>query len=324
MARSKRTGSGGRSGGARTPGQPNGGGRSDRRGGQRSRDDGPRSEQGSGLRAEITATLAAAGLAPNHRLGQNFMIDPQAVACLVSEADPGSVDRVVEVGPGTGVLTRRLLGHGTPVTAVELDRGLAGVLENELVPRGLELHHGDALVGKSQLHPAIEAAAQGRWVLAANLPYDVSIPVILNCLALPTPPVRLVVTVQLEAAERLCAESGTKAWGASAATAQAAGSGRIVRRLGPRSFHPAPRVRSAILRWDPHQVVPAGFPRWCRDLFAYRRKHVTRALRDAGASTEAASAAVATAGIEGTARFETLTVADLLRLHAATTDLEAM
>lgn len=269
------------------------------------------------LRQEIEATLLAAGLAPNKRLGQNFMVDASAVTALVDTADPAPGQRVVEIGPGTGVLTRRLLQRGARVTAIELDRGLAGVLTAELVPQGLELHHGDALVSKSALHPEVVQVATGDWILAANLPYDVSIPVILNALALPVPPKRVVVTVQLEAAERLCAASGTKAWGASAATAQAAGSGRIVRRLGPRCFHPPPRVRSAILLWEPHTVLAEGFPRWCRDVFAYRRKHVVRALRDTGLSVDAATAACAAAGLDATTRLEQLTVAELTALHAA-------
>ena len=177
---------------------------------------------------EIAATLAAAGLAPNHRLGQNFMIDAQAVARLVDEADPAFAERVVEIGPGTGVLTRRPPNAERRRPQSELTAGWRACWSASWSWPVWSCTMVMRWPGKSRLHPAIETAATGRWVPAANFaPGDVSIPVILNRLALPTPPVRIVATVQLEAAERLCAAAGTKALGASAATAQAAGSGRI-------------------------------------------------------------------------------------------------
>ena len=270
------------------------------------------------LKEEILAALAAAGCAPMHRLGQNFMINQDAVACLVKESGAGPGTRVVEIGPGTGVLTRRLMATGAQVLAIELDSGLHRHLETTLVPQGLVLAHGDCLQSKHQLHAAIEAwAAQGPWVLASNLPYDVSFPVILEAASLPTPPSRMVVTVQLEAAQRLCSTPGSDAWGASAAVLQAGGRSRIVRRLSPRCFHPAPRVDSAILVWEPESPTPPGFGAWCRSLFAYRRKVLPRALQDAGLAKDQALDACSAAGLDPSERVERLAVGELVALYRA-------
>lgn len=271
------------------------------------------------LKTEILAALAGAGLAPLHRLGQNFMIDEAALDRLVAELAPTPGQRVIEIGPGTGVLTARLLAAGARVLAVELDRGLHGLLERTLVPKGLELVHGDALASKSRLHPAIEAAACEPWRLGANLPYDIALPVLLDAAALAAParpPERVVVTVQWEAAQRLCARPGADAWGASAAVLQAAGVPSIVRRLGPGSFHPAPRVDSAILRWEPRRALPAGFGAWCRAVFAARRKVLPRALRDTGVDKAVAEAALAACGLDATRRLESLSADELVALHA--------
>lgn len=267
------------------------------------------------LKQRILADLAAAGCQPLHRLGQNFMVDPQAVDALVAALELTPGERVVEIGPGTGVLTERLLAAGAQVLAVELDRGLHAHLGQRFADHpGLTLVHGDCLAAKTRLHPAIMAITDQPWKLGANLPYDVSIPVLLNAVV-GTPPTRIAVTVQREAAERLCAAAGSDAWGASAATFQAAGDPRIVRRLSPACFHPRPRVDSAILGWTPRTSLPEGFGLWCRTLFAYRRKVLPRALRDSGATLAAATAALASAGLDPTRRVEQLTVAELVALH---------
>lgn len=273
------------------------------------------------LKEEVLAALAGAGLSPLHRFGQNFMIDAAALQALVAELALGPDAAVVEIGPGTGVLTERLLAAGARVTAVEIDRGLHDLLAARFaaaIPQRLTLVHGDCLETKNRLHPAVAAvAAAGPWRLGANLPYDVALPVLLNAAALPRPPELAVVTVQWEAAERLCARPGEAAWGASAATLQAAGRPRLLRKLPPQCFHPRPRVDSAILRWEPVAALPDGFGRWCRAVFAARRKVVVRALRDHGASREGAEAACRACGIAADRRLESLDAPELLALHRA-------
>ncbi len=272
------------------------------------------------LRASITADLRQAGLAALHSLGQHFMIDAAALNCLADtlEARPGL--RVVEIGPGTGVLTAVLLERGCQVLAVELDRGMVGLLEGKFAQMdgpAFTLVHGDCLAAKTRLHPAIEDfAAVGPWALGANLPYDVSIPVILNAAALPRPPAVVAVTVQLEAARRLCSRPGEAAWGASAAVLQASGIPRLVRRLPPGCFLPPPRVDSAILAWTPTGALPAGFGAWCRKVFSARRKVLPGALRDAGLTRMDAEAACEACGLDQTRRLQDLDAPELLALFA--------
>jgi 16S rRNA (adenine1518-N6/adenine1519-N6)-dimethyltransferase len=273
---------------------------------------------GQTLKARISAALTAEGLKPLHRLGQNFMIEESAVAAMVTATAPAPGVRIVEVGPGTGVLTERFLSAGATVLAVELDQGLHGFLLRTLVPLGLQLVHGDALATKNRLHPAIEAfTAAGPWRLASNLPYDVALPVILDAVALPNPPEQVVVTIQKEAAQRLVSHPGDDAWGATAAVLQAAGTPRLTRHLSPACFFPQPRVDSAILTWLPERPLPPGFGRWCRDVFAYRRKVLPGALRDAGLPRADAEAACGACGLDPLRRLEMLSPVELVALFQA-------
>ncbi len=276
----------------------------------------------------LAAELAAAGLAPLHRLGQNFMVDNAALATLCRELGGTPGMRVVEIGPGTGLLTERLLAAGCQLLAVELDNGLSGLLRGKFAaacaaaPGGpaLTLVHGDCLESKSVLHGSIVTFAAQPWRLCANLPYDVALPVLLNAAALQPPalpPELVVVTVQWEAAQRLCSRPGEAAWGASAAVLQAAGEPGIVCRLPPACFHPRPRVDSAILRWRPRRALPDGFGRWCRAVFSSRRKVLPGALRDRGMSRAQAEVACRACGLDPARRLEGLSAAELVGLHAA-------
>jgi 16S rRNA (adenine1518-N6/adenine1519-N6)-dimethyltransferase len=282
----------------------------------------------SELRRAVVAELAAAGLAPLHRLGQNFMIEAAALDTLCRELGAAPGLRVLEIGPGTGVLTARLLEAGCQVLAVELDQGLCALLRGKFAAASAEaadgpaltLVHGDCLESKSVLHARIVAFAGRPWRLGANLPYDVALPVLLDAAALQPPalpPELAVVTVQWEAAQRLCAHPGEDAWGASAAVLQAAGEPRIVRRLPPSCFYPRPRVDSAILSWRPLGVLPDGFGRWCRAVFSSRRKVLPGALRDRGMSRAEAEDACRACGLDPARRLEGLSAAELVGLHAA-------
>lgn len=268
------------------------------------------------LKNDVRTHLQEAGLSPMHRFGQNFMIDKSAVDCLINTAQIQAGDRILEIGPGTGIVTERLLQSGAAVLAVEIDNGMAQLIQRRFAESSLQLCHGDALENKNTFHPEILAFTDSQpWSLVANLPYDVSIPIILNALGLDNPPQHIVVTVQKETAVRLCARAGSKEWGASAVMAQAAGSGSIVRKLPPQCFYPAPKVDSAILHWRSERAVPKGFGLWCRGLFAYRRKVLRRGLRDTGMSREQAVDMCNQLHLDDNARVENLSVAQLLQLY---------
>lgn len=275
------------------------------------------------LLQRLRQDLAASGLAPNHRLGQNFMIDEGMLRRIAGHAAVQTAERMVEIGPGTGILTERLLARGVPVCAVELDRGLHQFLSqrfaDEIASGMLRLIHGDALAGKNLLNQELrEWIGSAPWNLVSNLPYDVSIPVLLNALTMAPPASHCLVTVQWEAAGRLTAGPDSKAWGASAAIAQSAGSGSIVCRLPPQCFHPRPRIDSALLEWQRLQEVNPAFTVWARQAFAYRRKVLPRALRDLGHTRDQAHAIIADTGLDGQRRLEQLNHHELLALHGAT------
>ncbi len=274
------------------------------------------------IKQTLLSDLKRMGLAPNHRFGQNFMIDEQALNDLLEAADLQSADRIIEIGPGTGILTKRILDNVDELMAVEIDQGMARLLNEDIQQESFRLVHGDALANKNNLHQEIEQFAQRPWKLVANLPYDVSLPIILNALALPLQPQCIVVTVQKEAAERLCASPKTKLWGASAAVAQSVGEGRIVRNLNPECFYPKPRVQSVILQWQVQQPMLVGFSPWIRGLFAFRRKVIPRALRDTGIHRDKALAVCASLGLDAGQRVEELAVSDLQALFHAVQALE--
>ena len=203
---------------------------------------------------------------------------------------------------------------------MELDKGLHAYLQqrfaDEISSGQFTLVHGDALASKTTMHAAIvEWAQQGPWNLVANLPYDISIPAILNVLTMEHAADGCAVTIQYEAAQRLVSEPNTKAWGATSIVAQAAGSGRIAAKFPRQCFYPPPRVESALLHWERKQQVPGGFTVWCRTIFAYRRKVITRALRDCGLAREAAQEAVAALSWDEGIRVEQLSVDQLLALY---------
>ena len=161
---------------------------------------------------EIQDLLASASTSPRHRFGQNFMIDQNLVRLIADAGSPAPDDLIVEVGPGTGTLTDEILARGSSVTAVEIDRDLAGLLRGRFAdnPR-FTLIEGDALAGKHALNDQLAAtldAARGRpRKLIANLPYNVASPLIVELLIAGVG--LLAFTVQKEVADRLKAQGIT-------------------------------------------------------------------------------------------------------------------
>lgn len=233
--------------------------------------------------AQIRTLLGERGLAPRKSLGQNFLIDQNLIHKLIDAAalEPGQ--RVLEVGPGTGALTEALLERGARVLAIELDRGLADLLRERLVPRGLALIEGDCLEGKRALNPEAVAALGGEpFVLIANLPYAAATP-LMHTLLVNHPECRgLYATIQWEVAERLTAGPGTKAYGALSLVAQALGEPRIIARLPPECFWPRPEVTSAMVgiprRAEPLAEDARGLAEFAHAVFVQRRKQLGAVL----------------------------------------------
>ena len=200
--------------------------------------------------AEVRATLRAAGLHARHRLSQNFLADPDVLEAILGEARPEPGDRVLEIGPGLGLLTGGLLASGAAVTAVELDRGLAAFLRDRLEPAieggGLRLIEGDAL--DQDLVHLIEPP----YDVVANLPYHITSPILHALLGEAPRPRRLVLMVQREVAERIAAPPGKMSY--LSVFVQYHARVRVALRVPPAAFEPEPAVDSAVIVVEPFDV----------------------------------------------------------------------
>lgn len=279
--------------------------------------------------SQVRGLLAAAGLTPRHRFGQNFLIDLNLMRKAAAAAKLSAGDVVLEVGPGTGSFTELLLDSGARVIAVEIDRGLQTLLETHFAgqPR-FTLIRGDALARKHELNPDLIAALQrespgerGARKLVANLPYQIATPLLMELLYGEPALERMVVTIQKEVAERLTAKPRTDAYGPLAVIVQSLAQVEQLATLPASAFWPRPAVESELVRIRPRGVREilgrpvAGFVRLVRAWFQQRRKTLRRIARDALA-TGAESAFVA-ACVSSDARPEELSPADWERLYAA-------
>jgi 16S rRNA (adenine1518-N6/adenine1519-N6)-dimethyltransferase len=225
--------------------------------------------------------LATLGHTPKRFLGQNFLVDGNIVRKSLELARVGPGDRVIEVGPGLGTLTTALLEAGAEVWAVEKDRSLHAHLEATLLPRFPASFH--LLEGDAVEHPlaAFPAAAAGEFKIVANLPYAIATPWLDEVLAGPLP-VRLVLMLQQEAAQRYAAQPGSKSFGAISVFLQAAYEIAPGHKVAAACFHPRPDVESHLLhlvrRAEP-VVFPAGFKTLVRGCFQQRRKQIGALLR---------------------------------------------
>jgi 16S rRNA (adenine1518-N6/adenine1519-N6)-dimethyltransferase len=228
--------------------------------------------------ASIPRLLKRYGLKPSKGLGQNFLADPAALRKVMDAAEVLPGDTVLEVGPGLGSLTRLLAAEAARVVAVELDARMVDALEDLLQPfENIELVHADILeVDLGKLFPG------GEYLVAANIPYYITSALLRHLLEAPNPPVRLVLTVQKEVAERICAQTGNLSL--LALSVQVYGKPRIAARIPAGAFYPAPKVDSAVVRIDlyPQPLVPAegldDFFRLIKAGFSQKRKTLRNAI----------------------------------------------
>lgn len=269
--------------------------------------------------ADIRALADRLGLRPTKTLGQNFLHDANTIRRIVRTAELADDDEVLEIGPGLGSLTLGLVAAGHPVTAVEIDPVLADALPRTVLTRfpgaTLRVHTVDALRLTTVPGPAPTA-------LVANLPYNIAVPVVLHLLET-FPSLRSgLVLVQAEVAQRLAAPPGSRIYGVPSvkaawyATATRAGS-------VPRSvFWPVPNVDSGLVRLKRHAPPDVDVDRAAvfaviDAAFAQRRKMLRSALAGWAGSAAAAEHILVAAGVDPTARGETLDVAAFARIAAA-------
>jgi 16S rRNA (adenine1518-N6/adenine1519-N6)-dimethyltransferase len=201
---------------------------------------------------------------PEKRLGQNFLIDGEALDRIVAAADLGSDDRVLEIGAGLGTLTQQLARRVRRVVAVEYDRRLEPILRETVGPDGaVEIVIGDIL----RLDPG-QLMGTADYQVVANIPYQITSHLIRRMLEAEAAPRRMVLTVQREVAERILAVPG--GMNLLALGVQAYGEARIMARIAAASFYPPPRVDSAVLRIDLRQPARLG-PQETRSVFRLAR-----------------------------------------------------
>lgn len=262
--------------------------------------------------AEVRSLAAELDLTPTKKLGQNFVVDANSVRRIVQLARVAPTEHVVEIGPGLGSLTLAILETGARVTAVEVDHRLAMRLprtaaDHGVTPGALEVIDEDAL--------RVSDLPGNPNVLVANLPYNISVPVLLHFLETFPTISRGVVMVQAEVGERLAADPGSKIYGAPSAKARWWGSWRLAGTVSRQVFWPVPGVDSVLVaferssasrgsdadRIETFRVVDAAFQQ--------RRKMLRQALAGVlGGSSATASDILERAGVAPTARGEELSV----------------
>ena len=254
-------------------------------------------------------------------IGQHFLVDRAALSAIVEAARIGADDDVLEIGPGPGVLTAALADRARSVTAVEIDERMVAVLDDSLGARdNVRVIRADALdvdlYGLGERSPTR---------IVANLPYQITSPLLMKLLADPRRPPLMVVLVQEEVARRIVAQPGdAKERGFLSVFVQSFAAPSIVRRVPARSFRPPPRIDSAVVALQPH-AAPAFSPldqhrflALVSDAFRHRRKQLRSALGfEAAVPRDRADAALRTAGIDPARRPEELSVAEWIALAQA-------
>jgi 16S rRNA (adenine1518-N6/adenine1519-N6)-dimethyltransferase len=268
--------------------------------------------------ADVRSMAAALDLRPTKQRGQNFVIDANTVRRIVREAGVSGDDVVIEVGPGLGSLTLALLAVARRVVAVEVDPVLAAALPATIATHA-PAEAANCEVVLADAMRVTEIPGPPPTALVANLPYNVSVPVLLHLLALLPSLEHGLVMVQAEVADRLAAPPGSKVYGVPSVKAAWYADVRRAGAIGRNVFWPAPHVDSGLVAWtrrDPpattatreqvFKVVDAAF--------AHRRKTLRSTLKEMAGSAAAAEAALAHAGVDPMARGEVLGVEQFARV----------
>jgi 16S rRNA (adenine1518-N6/adenine1519-N6)-dimethyltransferase len=256
--------------------------------------------------------------APRKRLGQHFLTDPRILARIADALGITPADTVIEIGPGRGALTAQLLGRAARVIAIELDRDLAAMLQAR--------HAADGrltIVQDDVLRVDLGALAGGPYLLAGNVPYNITTPILFHALRRPRPE-RAVYLVQREVAERVVAAPASEAYGALSANIQALAHAELLFGVAAGAFQPPPNVESAVLRITPRDdpVVRGdeeeAFRVLVQGAFGMRRKQMGRVVRTLWSlGADDAVALLARAEVDSAARPEVLSPEEFARVLRA-------
>ena len=275
--------------------------------------------------ADIRELAAKLDVMPTKKLGQNFVTDPNTIRRIVAAAKLTGAETVVEIGPGLGSLTLGLLEVAKRVVAVEIDPKLAGELEATVAKRAagcdFTLVRGDALQVRDL--PAADGVAIAPDALVANLPYNISVPVLLHFLETFTSLQTGLVLVQAEVAHRLAAKPGSKVYGVPSVKLAWYADSALAGNVGRTIFWPVPNVDSALVYFAKREQ-PLGDEALRLAVFAaidaafsQRRKTLRQALADWAGSPAEAERILIAAGIEPQKRGEQLDVHDFVKIARA-------
>lgn len=235
--------------------------------------------------------MSVAGASPRRRLGQHFLQDHEVLAEMVQVAEVSSDDRVLEVGPGPGILTRHLLAAGAEVDGVEIDPAMQKVaralIEPELSER-LHWHEGDAMEGTRRVGKVLAPLIDDATAFVSNLPYSIAGPLLAAIVSRDEGPKRLVVMVQSELAERLMSPPGRKTYGPLSVVMSLGADVTRIRRVSPGAFWPRPKVFSSVLRIEKHPGRPTNreflqLDGFLASAFHNRRKTIVNSIAQAEA-----------------------------------------
>ena len=271
--------------------------------------------------AAIRELAGRHGVAPTKTWGQNFVVDANTVRRIVRLAGVGAQDHVIEVGPGLGSLTLALLEQAGHVTAVEIDPRLAAALPDTVREHAPGVADRLTVVQRDALH-LTEIDGPPPTALVANLPYNVSVPVVLTLLERFPSLARVLVMVQLEVAERLAAPPGSRTYGVPSVKAAWYADVRLAGTVPRSIFWPVPNVDSGLVAMDRREPPRTDVPREevfaCVDAaFAQRRKTLRAALAGWAGSAARAEECLVAAGVDPRTRGEQLGVAEFAAVAAA-------
>lgn len=254
------------------------------------------------VRWVVSEPSPIARLRPKKAFGQNFLVNEGAISTIVGSALGTKAPRLLEIGPGPGVLTERLLVDGRPLWAVDLDPEACELLQE----RFGALAHFHLLQGDAVRLPLPEGEA---WSVIGNLPYNAATPILARLLTEDIPWDRMVLMFQLEVAQKLMGVPGTKAYGPLSVLAQLCARLTRLVKLGPGSFRPAPKVDSAVVLFEPLPAPPTLTER--RALLSVLHRSFTHRRKTLGNNWQGALSAEAltTAGLTANLRAETISPA---------------